>query len=53
MHSNRIWKAGPLAQRTLVKLSKGDAVVLLVDKENKATDVAFLPKKEHIGRIHR
>jgi hypothetical protein len=32
-----------LAQERLAKLSKGDAVVLLVDDENKVTDVAIPP----------
>jgi hypothetical protein len=34
----------PLAQRRPTTLSKGDAVVLLVDDENKVTDVAIPPK---------
>ncbi|HJT21624.1 MAG TPA: hypothetical protein VJ746_14195 [Nitrospira sp.] len=34
----------PLAQRRLNNLSEGDAVVLLVDEENKVTDVAIPPK---------
>src|SRR5687767_160950 len=34
----------PLAQRRLAKLSKGDAVVLLVDDEGKVTDVAIPPR---------
>lgn len=43
----------PLTQQRLVTLFTGDAVVLLVDEENKVTDIAFLPKKEQIDRIHR
>lgn len=35
----------PLIQQRLATLFKGDAVVLLLDEENKVTDVAFLPKK--------
>jgi len=35
----------PFVQQRLETLSKGDAAVLLVDDENKVTDVAFLPKK--------
>ena len=35
----------PLIQPRLAKLSKGDAAVLLVDDENKVTDVAFVPTK--------
>lgn len=37
------YEVRPLAQRRLAKLSKGDAVVLLVDDENKVTDVAIPP----------
>ena len=43
----------PLTQQRLATLFTGDAVVLLVDEENKVTDVAFLPKKEQTDRIHR
>jgi uncharacterized protein YrzB (UPF0473 family) len=32
-----------LIQERLAKLSKGDAVVLLVDDEKKVTDVSFVP----------
>lgn len=35
----------PLIQPRLATLSKGDATVLLVDEENKVTDVAFVPGK--------
>ena len=35
----------PLVRQRLGTLAKGDAAVLLVDDENKVTDVAFLPKK--------
>jgi hypothetical protein len=41
----RPYEVRPLVQQRLAKLSKGDAVVLLVDEENKVTDVAFLPKE--------
>lgn len=34
-----------LIQPRLAKLAKGDAAVLLVDEENKVTDVAFVPNK--------
>jgi hypothetical protein len=34
-----------LVQPRLAKLSKGDAVILLVDDEQKVTDIAFVPKK--------
>ncbi len=37
------YEVRPLAQRRLVKLSEGDAAVLLVDDENKVTDVAIPP----------
>ena len=33
----------PLIQSRVAALSKGDAVVLLLDEENKVTDVAFVP----------
>ena len=33
----------PLIQSRVATLSKGDAVVLLLDEENKVTDVAFVP----------
>ena len=39
------YEVRPLIQPRLAKLSKGDAAVLLVDEENKVTDVAFVPKK--------
>ncbi len=37
------YEVRPLAQQRLAKLSKGDAVVLLVDDEDKVTDVAIPP----------
>lgn len=37
------YEVRPLTQRRLAKLSKGDAVVLLVDDEGKVTDVAIPP----------
>jgi TusA-related sulfurtransferase len=40
----RRYEVRPLAQLRLTKLSKGDAVVLLVDDEGKVTDVAIPPK---------
>lgn len=39
------YQVRPLVQQRLGTLSKGDAVVLLVDDENKVTDVAFVPDK--------
>ena len=39
------YEVRPLIQPRLATLSKGDAVVLLVDEEHKVTDVAFVPKK--------
>ena len=39
------YQVRPLVQSRLRTLSKGDAVVLLVDEENKVADVAFLPKQ--------
>lgn len=41
-HSYRVRS---LIQPRLAKLAKGDAAVLLVDEENKVTDVAFVPNK--------
>jgi hypothetical protein len=38
------YEVRPLAQTRLTNLSKGDAVVLLVDEDNKVTDVAIPPK---------
>ena len=38
------YEVRPLIQKRMEKLSKGDAVVLLVDEENKVTDVAILPR---------
>ena len=37
------YEVRPLAQERLAKLGKGDAVVFLVDDENKVTDVAIPP----------
>ena len=37
------YQVRPLIQPRLAKLSTGDAAVLLVDDENKVTDVAFVP----------
>ena len=39
-----VYEVRPLAQRRLTKLSKGDGVVLLVDEDNKVTDVAIPPR---------
>jgi hypothetical protein len=38
-----IYEVRPLIQSRLATVAKGDAVVLLVDEENKVTDVAFMP----------
>lgn len=40
------YEVRPLIQQRLETLSKGDAVVLLVDEENKVTDVAIPPKSQ-------
>jgi hypothetical protein len=40
------YEVRPLIQHRLAHLSKGDAVVLLVDEENKVTDVAFVPSQK-------
>jgi len=37
------YQVRPLIQPRLAKLSTGDAAMLLVDEENKVTDVAFVP----------
>ena len=37
------YQVRPLIQPKLATLSKGDATVILVDEENKVTDVAFMP----------
>ena len=37
------YEVRPLIQERLAKLSKGDAVVLLVDDEKKVTDMSFVP----------
>ena len=39
------YEVRPLIQPRLATLLKGDAAVLLVDEENKVTDVAFVPDK--------
>ena len=39
------YEVRPLIQQRLAKLSKGDAAVLLVDEENKVSDVAFQPRE--------
>lgn len=39
------YQVRPLIQPRLTKLSEGDAVILLVDDEQKVTDIAFVPKK--------
>ena len=41
----RSYAVRPFIQPRLAKLSTGDAVVLLVDEENRVTDVAFVPKQ--------
>jgi hypothetical protein len=40
------YEVRPLVQQRLAHLSKGDAVVLLVDEEHKVTDVAFVPTQK-------
>ena len=42
----RSYEVRPLIEERLKTLSKGDSVVLLVDDENKVTDVAFLQGKQ-------
>ena len=37
------YEVRPLIQERLAKLSKGHAVVLLVDDEKKVTDASFVP----------
>ena len=39
----QLYEVRSLAQQRLAKLSKGDAVVLLVDDDDKVTDVAIPP----------
>lgn len=39
------YEVRPFIQQRLATLSKGDVAVLLVDEENKVTDVAFVPNK--------
>lgn len=40
----RSYPVRPLIQQRLTAVSKGDSVVLLVDDEQKVTDVAFTPR---------
>jgi hypothetical protein len=40
------YEVRPLIQQRLAHVSKGEAVVLLVDEENKVTDVAFVPSQK-------
>ena len=40
------YEVRPLIQQRLAHVSKGDAIVLLVDEENKVTDVAFVPNRK-------
>ena len=40
------YEVRPLIQPRMATLSKGDAVVLLMDEENKVTDVAFMPDEK-------
>ena len=44
------YEVRPMAQLRLVKLSYGDAVILLVDDEGKVTDVAIPPKSSEGDR---
>jgi hypothetical protein len=44
------YEVRPLAQGRLKNLSKGDAIVLLVDDENKVTDVAIPPKSSETNQ---
>ena len=46
------YEVRPLAQRRLTSLSKGDAVVLLVDDDNKVTDVAIPPRSSEALESH-
>lgn len=39
------YEVRPFIQPRLATLSTGDTAVLLVDQENKAADIAFVPKK--------
>ncbi|HTL60877.1 MAG TPA: hypothetical protein VL261_04450 [Nitrospira sp.] len=48
----RVYEVRPLAQRRLANLFKGDAVVLLVDDDNKVTDVAVPPRSSGDDTIH-
>jgi hypothetical protein len=41
--NERRYEVRPLIQSRVATLAKGDAVQLLVDEENKVTDVAFVP----------
>jgi hypothetical protein len=47
----KTYEVRPLAQRRLIHLSKGDAVVLLVDEDNKVTDVAIPPGSNEAAPI--
>lgn len=40
------YEVRPLIQQRVGTLSKGDSAVLLVDQENKVTDVAFMPNEQ-------
>jgi len=42
----RSYEVRPLIEERLRTLSKGDSVVLLVDDEDKVTDVAFMKDKQ-------
>jgi hypothetical protein len=47
------YEVRPLAQRRLANLFKGDAVVLLVDDDNKVTDVAVPPRSSEADTIQQ
>ncbi|MBD0306160.1 MAG: hypothetical protein ICV76_06365, partial [Nitrospiraceae bacterium] len=44
--NERSYEVRSLVQPRVANLSKGEAVVLLVDEENKVTDVAFVPSQK-------
>jgi hypothetical protein len=44
--TERRYAVRPLGQQRLAQLSKGDAVVLLVDDENMVMEVAFVPSQK-------
>jgi hypothetical protein len=44
------YEVRPLAQLRVVRLSYGDAVILLVDDEGKVTDVAIPPRSSERDR---